>query len=95
MEMKKWIASGVSVAMLVALGVFARVPPRLCELSSLIHIYRAFDFASEGDFDAAARSVRTAISFAPRHGHENRQESDWSCIRRELETTRSQSGHTP
>ncbi len=88
--MKRLTAAFVMVAL--SAGVYAasgRLPTDVCTVSTLVHLYHAFLHAKNGDLDDAAMYLRLAVSFAPRHDHDEVEENGWACARLELDSVPS------
>ena len=70
-------------------GVYAasgRLSSDVCTVSTLVHLYHAMIHAKNGELDDAAMYLRLAVSFAPRHEHDEVGEEGWACARLELDS---------
>jgi len=87
MTMKRLAAAFVMVAF--SAGVYAasgRLSTDVCTVSTLVHLYHAMIHAKNGELDNAAMYLRLAVSFAPRHDHDEVGEKGWACARLELDS---------
>ena len=90
MMMRRLTAAFVMVAF--SAGVYAasgRLSTDVCAVSTLVHLYHAMIHAKNGELDNAAMYLRLAVSFAPRHDHDEVEEKGWACARLELDSAPS------
>ena len=77
------------VIVVLSAGVYAasgRFSTDVCTVSTLVHLYHAVIHAKNGEFDDAAMYVRLAVSFAPRHDHDDVGAGAWACARLERDS---------
>ncbi len=74
---------------LLSAGVYAasgRFSTDVCRVSTLVHLYHAMIHFKNGERDDAAMYLRRAVSFAPRHDHDDAGAGAWACARLERDS---------
>ncbi len=86
--MRRRLTAALVIVVLSA-GVYAasgRFSKDVCTVSTLVYLYHAMIHAKNGELDDAAMYLRLAVSFAPRHDHDDVGEGAWACARLEFES---------